>query len=124
MSDTVLAAAIAVVEAARLNEKRLAVRSFLDKATFTATHVVDDPATNRAAIIDSVLDFEPASGRTSHASADAVISYVHDLGPTVDWLFETHAHADHLSAPAYLQEQLGGMLLIGRKIVIVQHTFG
>jgi glyoxylase-like metal-dependent hydrolase (beta-lactamase superfamily II) len=124
MSDTVLAAAVAVVEAARLNEKRLAVRSFFDEATFTATHVVYDPATNRAAIIDSVLDFEPASGRTSHASADAVISYVNDLGLTVDWLFETHAHADHLSAAAYLQEQLGGTLVISRKIITVQQTFG
>ena len=124
MSDAVVAEAIAVVTASRLSGVRPVVRSFFDEATFTATHVVHDPAKNRAAIIDSVLDFEPASGRISHASAEAVISYVRDQGLAVDWLFETHAHADHLSAAPYLQEQLGGTLVIGRKIVTVQQTFG
>lgn len=104
--------------------QRAAVRSFFDEATFTATHVVSDPATGRAAIVDSVLDFDPASGRTSTGNADAVIAYVKQAGLVVDWLLETHAHADHLSAAPYLQRQIGGKLAIGRHIQTVQDTFG
>ena len=100
------------------------VRAFFDEATFTASYVVHDPATRRAAIIDSVLDYDPAAGRTSHASADAIIAYVAREGLTVDWLLETHAHADHLSAAPYLQQRLGGKLAIGRAITAVQETFG
>ena len=100
------------------------VRAFFDEATFTACYVVHDPATRRAAIIDSVLDYDPAAGRTSHASADAIITYVAREGLTVDWLLETHAHADHLSAAPYLQQRLGGKLAIGRAITAVQETFG
>ncbi len=100
------------------------VRAFFDEATFTASYVVHDPATRRAAIIDSVLDYDPAAGRTSHASADAIITYVAREGLTVDWLLETHAHADHLSAAPYLQQRLGGKLAIGRAITAVQETFG
>jgi glyoxylase-like metal-dependent hydrolase (beta-lactamase superfamily II) len=74
------------------------VKAFFDEPTFTATYVVSDPATGKAAIIDSVLDFDQASGCTSHASADAVIAYVQQEGLSIDWLLETHAHADHLSA--------------------------
>ena len=100
------------------------VKSFFDEATFTATHVVSDPATKKAAIIDSVMDFDPASGRTSTASADAVIAYVEAEGLTTDWLLETHAHADHLSAAPYLQQKLGGRIAIGRDILAVQKVFG
>ncbi|EIZ79881.1 beta-lactamase [Novosphingobium sp. Rr 2-17] len=100
------------------------VRSFFDEATHTATYVVSDPTTKKAAIIDSVLDFDAAAGRTNTASADAVIAYVHSEGLTIDWLLETHAHADHLSAAPYLKQILGGQLAIGREIIRVQAVFG
>ncbi len=123
MTDTALATACTIIEAARASGSLPMVKTFFDEPTFTATHVVHDPVTRRAAIIDSVLDFDQASGRTSHESADALIVYVREQGLTVDWLLETHAHADHLSAAPYLKEQLGGTLVIGRDIVTVQHTF-
>lgn len=99
------------------------IQSFFDPDTSTVTHVVSDPATSRAAIIDSVLDFDPKSGRTSHASADRVIGYVRQAGLTVEWLLETHAHADHLSAAPYMQQKLGGKIGIGRHICEVQQAF-
>jgi len=123
VTDTALAAAIDQVTAMRGAGRAAVVRTFFDEPTFTATHVVHDPATLRAAIIDSVLDFDQASGRTSTASADAVIAYVRDAGLTVDWVLETHAHADHLSAAPYLKEQLGGVLAIGSAIRTVQGVF-
>ena len=100
------------------------VRAFFDEATFTASYVVHDPATRHAAIIDSVLDYDPASGRTSHASAEAIVAHVEAEGLNVDWLLETHAHADHLSAAPWLQQRLGGKLAIGRAITVVQEVFG
>ncbi|MEW9856465.1 MBL fold metallo-hydrolase [Novosphingobium sp. M1R2S20] len=100
------------------------VKAFFHEPTFTATYVVSDDATRRAAIIDSVWDFDQPSGRTSFESADAIIAYVREQGLTIDWILETHAHADHLSAAPYLQEQLGGKLAIGREIVTVQGVFG
>jgi glyoxylase-like metal-dependent hydrolase (beta-lactamase superfamily II) len=100
------------------------IKSFFDPATFTVTYVVHDPESRRAAIIDSVLDFDPASGRTSFSSADAVIAYVSQKGLQVDWLLETHAHADHFSAAPYLQQKLGGQIAIGEHIVTVQNVFG
>ena len=100
------------------------VKAFFDDATFTVSYVVHDPETRAAAIIDSVLDFDPAAGRTSHTSADAIIAYVRDQGLTIEWLLETHVHADHLSAAPYLQAALGGKLAIGRAILQVQATFG
>ena len=100
------------------------VKTFFDEPTFTASYVVHDPATRIAAIIDSVLDFDQPSGRTSFESADAMIAYVREEGLKVDWLLETHAHADHLSAAPYLQEKLGGKLVIGAEIVTVQNVFG
>jgi glyoxylase-like metal-dependent hydrolase (beta-lactamase superfamily II) len=99
------------------------IRSFFDPATYTVTHVVSDPATKRAAIIDSVLDYDPKSGRTATRSADAVITHVRDAGLTVDWHLETHAHADHLSAAPYLKAQLGGRIAIGEHIRDVQRVF-
>lgn len=99
------------------------IQSFFDPATFTVTHVVSDPATRRAAIIDSVLDYDPKSGRTSHSSADQVIAYVQQRGLVVDWQLETHAHADHLSAAPYLRQKIGGRIGIGRSICAVQTVF-
>ena len=100
------------------------VTGFFHEETFTASYVVADPGTRRAAIIDSVLDFDQAAGRTSTEAADAIVAFVRDGGLTVDWLLETHAHADHLSAAPYLQEQLGGQLAIGAAITVVQEEFG
>lgn len=99
------------------------VKAFFDEPTFTATYVVSDPETGGAAIVDSVLDFDQPSGRTSTRSADAIIDYVREMGLTVEWLLETHAHADHLSAAPYLQEKLGGLIAIGREILAVQKVF-
>lgn len=123
--DINLGRAAAQVQAALRNEIRAPhVRAFFDEATFTASYVVHDPATGKAAIIDSVLDFDQASGRTGCDSADAIIAYVEQEGLAVEWLLETHAHADHLSAAPYLQEKLGGKLVIGAGIVTVQEVFG
>jgi glyoxylase-like metal-dependent hydrolase (beta-lactamase superfamily II) len=99
------------------------IRSFFDPATYTVTHVVSDPATRRAAIIDSVLDYDPKSGRTATRSADAVVAWVREAGLTVDWHLETHAHADHLSAAPYLKGLLGGRIAIGEHIQDVQRVF-
>ena len=99
------------------------IQSFFDADTFTVTYVVADPVLKRAAIIDSVLDYDPKSGRTSHTNADLVIAYVQQNGLTVDWLLETHAHADHLSAAPYLKQQLGGKIAIGQPICQVQAVF-
>lgn len=123
MNDSALQAAKAQIEAACAVAGKPVIRTFFDEPTFTATHVVHDPVTRRAAIIDPVLDFDQAAGRTSHASADAIIAYVHEQKLTVDWLLETHAHADHLSDAPYIQQQLGGTLVIGREIVTVQNVF-
>lgn len=100
------------------------VKTFFHEPTFTATYVVSDDASSRAAIIDSVWDFDQPSGRTSFEAADEIVAYVKEQGLTVDWILETHAHADHLSAAPYLQEKLGGELAIGREIVTVQGVFG
>jgi glyoxylase-like metal-dependent hydrolase (beta-lactamase superfamily II) len=123
--DSILAAAAAQVERARAGAAlRPEIASFFDPATFTVTYVVRDPATREAAIIDSVLDFDPNSGRTATASADAVIEYVTSHNLKVIWLLETHAHADHFSAAPYLQERLGGTIAIGEHITAVQAVFG
>ena len=100
------------------------VKAFFDEPTFTASYVAHDPETGSAAIIDSVLDFDQPSGRTSTASAEAIIDHVRDQGLTVEWILETHAHADHLSAAPYLQEKLGGRIAIGSDILAVQDVFG
>lgn len=100
------------------------VEGFFDPDTWTLSYLVLDTASNRCALIDSVLDYDPKSGRTHTASADRLIARVRELGASVDWLLETHVHADHLSAAPYLQEQLGGQLAIGAQITTVQNTFG
>lgn len=99
------------------------VHAFFDEPTFTVSYVVEDPATKIAAIVDSVLDYDPASGRTSHDSADKIIAFVKARGLTVEWLLETHVHADHLSAAPYLKAALGGKIAIGANIKTVQGIF-
>ncbi len=99
------------------------VKTFFDEATFTATHVVWDPETKKAAIVDSVKDYDPKSGRTQTASADEVIGFVKAEGLTVDWILETHVHADHLTAAPYLKGKLGGKIAIGARINTVQGVF-
>lgn len=123
MIDYAIEAAKAQIEAARAAAAKPVIRTFFDEPTFTATHVAHDPETRRAVIIDSVMDFDPAAGRTSHAPADAIIAYVREEDLKIDWLLETHAHADHLSDAPYLQQKLGGTLVIGRDIVTVQNVF-
>ncbi len=100
------------------------VKAFFDEPTFTVSYVVSDTATRKAVVIDSVWNFDHASGRTSFESADAIIAYVEQEGLSIEWILETHAHADHLSAAPYLQQKLGGKLAIGREIVTVQGVFG
>ena len=100
------------------------VKTFFDEETFTASHVVIDPSTKKFAIIDSVLNFDAASGRTTTNSADAIIDYVADNGLDVEWILETHIHADHLTAAPYLHEKLGGKTGISSRINHVQSTFG
>ena len=100
------------------------VTAFFDEATNTVSYVVKDPEGSACAIIDSVLDFDYASGRTDTKSADAIIAHVRAAGLDVQWLLETHVHADHLSAAPYIQERVGGKIGIGDRIKIVQDTFG
>ena len=100
------------------------VEPFFDPATFTYSYVVSDPETRQCAVIDSVLDYDPASGRTSHATAQRLVDYVREQDLKVQWLLETHVHADHLSAAPYLKQQLGGRMAIGDRITVVQNTFG
>ncbi|MCP8467844.1 MBL fold metallo-hydrolase [Pseudomonas sp. ZM23] len=99
------------------------IQHFFDPATSTYSYVVSDPGTRRCAIIDPVLDYDAAAGRTSHAGARRIADYVRGQGLEVEWLLETHLHADHLSAAALLKRELGGRLAIGRAIAEVQRTF-
>ncbi len=100
------------------------VKAFFDDATNTISYVVKDPEGKACAIIDSVLDFDYSSGRTDTKSADAVIAHVQAQGLDVQWILESHVHADHLSAAPYIQERVGGKIGIGDRITIVQDTFG
>ena len=99
------------------------VHAQFDEATHTVSYVVWDPATRRAAIIDPVLDYDHRTGRVSHRSADDLLGIVADQGLSVDWVLETHAHADHLSAAPYLKEKTGAPIGIGARITEVQRTF-
>ncbi len=99
------------------------VHGMFDPATWTVTYVVHNGPGSEAAIIDSVLDYDPKSGRTQHTSADKVVTYVRANGLKVQWILETHAHADHLSAAPYLRAQLGGQIGIGGNITTVQKVF-
>ena len=100
------------------------VFSFFDEPTNTATYILKDPASRSAAIVDSVLDYDAAAGRTDTKAADALIAYVRQHDLKVEWLLETHVHADHLSAAPYLKEKLGGKIAIGANITVVQDVFG
>lgn len=100
------------------------VKGFFDPATNTISHVVQDPASNACAIIDPVMDIDYAAGRITHDHADGIIAWVRAHGLQVEWLIETHVHADHLSAAPYIQRHLGGRIGIGRNITVVQDTFG
>lgn len=100
------------------------VTAFFDEATNTISYVVADPDTNHCAIIDSLLDYDQASGRTKTSSADKLIAFVRERGLTCEWIIDTHVHADHLTAAPYIREQLGGKTAIGDKISVVQRVFG
>jgi glyoxylase-like metal-dependent hydrolase (beta-lactamase superfamily II) len=99
------------------------IRPFFDKKTGTVSYVISDNSARHAAIVDPVLDFDFKSGHTGTQSADAVLAYVQEQGLSVDWILETHAHADHLSGARYLQEKVGGRIAIGEHIKQVQATF-
>lgn len=103
--------------------QRANTQAFFDPRTWTVTYVVWDPATRRAAVIDPVLDYDFKSGRTGTTSVDKVLAYLHEHHLVVDWILETHAHADHLSAAHYLRERVGGRIAIGENIRVVQATF-
>ncbi len=100
------------------------VEPFFDPATSTYSYIVADPASREALIIDSVLDYDPASGRLSTESADQLIAYIKDHGLELKWILETHVHADHLTAASYLKAQLGGRTGIGSQVSAVQKVFG
>ncbi|MDG1996863.1 MAG: MBL fold metallo-hydrolase [Emcibacteraceae bacterium] len=100
------------------------IKAFFDKDTFTVTYVVADPASGKCAIIDSVLDYDQASGRTSTTSADQVIAYIKEKNYSCDWILESHVHADHLSGAPYLRDHIGGKTAIGDHVQTVQKTFG
>ncbi len=101
-----------------------AVKAFFDPATYTYSYVAYDPGSKRAAVIDSVLDFDPASGKVTTKNADQIVAFVEAEGLSVDYILETHVHADHLTAAQYLKQKLGGQIGIGSAINQVQQTFG
>ena len=100
------------------------VKAFFDEATNTISYVVKDPASNACAVVDSVMDIDYAAGRITYDHADEMIAYIEAEGLKLEWLIETHVHADHLSAAPYIQSKLGGKIGIGENIRIVQDTFG
>lgn len=100
------------------------VTAFFDPATNTISYVVKDPASNACAVVDSVMDIDYAAGRITYDHADEIIAFIEKNGLKLEWLIETHVHADHLSAAPYIQGKLGGKLGIGDKITVVQDTFG
>ena len=100
------------------------VTAFFDEDTNTISYVVKDPESNACAVVDSVMDIDYAAGRITFAHADNIIAFIKDNGLELEWIIETHVHADHLSAAPYIQEKLGGKLGIGSKITVVQDTFG
>ena len=100
------------------------VSAHFDEATNTISYIVKDPASNHCAIIDSVMDIDYAAGRITYDHADTLIAEIENRGLTLDWIIETHVHADHLSAAPYIHQKLGGKIGVGEKIMIVQETFG
>jgi glyoxylase-like metal-dependent hydrolase (beta-lactamase superfamily II) len=97
---------------------------FLDQQTSTISYIVRDPASSACAVIDSVMDIDYAAGRITTAGADRIVQYIVDQGWTLEWIIESHVHADHLSGAPYIQQQLGGKIGIGENITVVQDTFG
>lgn len=100
------------------------VKAFFDEATNTVSYVVKDPASQACAVIDSVLDIDYAAGQISYDSANELIAYIEEQKLDLEWIIETHVHADHLSAAPFLQDKLGGKIGVGEQIVVVQETFG
>jgi glyoxylase-like metal-dependent hydrolase (beta-lactamase superfamily II) len=100
------------------------VQAFFHEPSHTFSYVAWDPSTSRAAVFDAALDYDAASGRTAHDAAEKIVAFVRERGLTVDWVIDTHVHADHLSAAPWVRAQLGGTLAIGEHIRDVQHTFG
>jgi glyoxylase-like metal-dependent hydrolase (beta-lactamase superfamily II) len=100
------------------------VTAFFDAPTNTISYVVKDPGSNACAVVDSVMDIDYAAGRITYDGADAIIAEIRDRGLTLEWLIETHVHADHLSAAPYIQGKLGGKIGIGEQITVVQEVFG
>ncbi|MGB0854191.1 MAG: MBL fold metallo-hydrolase [Pikeienuella sp.] len=100
------------------------VSAHFDEATNTITYIVTDPNSQHCAIIDSVMDIDYAAGRITYDHADALIAEIEERGLTLDWIIETHVHADHLSAAPYIQQKLGGKIGVGHKIIMIQETFG
>lgn len=99
------------------------IESFFDQATNTISYVITDSQTRQSAVIDSVMGFDPSTGRTDTLSADRIIDYLKKNGFNLQWILETHLHADHLSAAAYIQSQLGGKIAIGELVTEVQKVF-
>lgn len=100
------------------------VEAFFDSPTNTISYIVKDPTSKACAVVDSVMDIDYAAGRITHESADAIIRRIEELGLELEWIIETHVHADHLSAAPYIQDKLGGKIGVGSKIMLVQETFG
>ena len=100
------------------------VKAFFDPATNTVSYIVREPQGVACAIIDSVLDYDQAAGRTDTTSADVIVDFIKAEGLTVEWILESHVHADHLSAAPYIQDRLGGKIGIGDQITVIQDTFG
>lgn len=106
------------------HQSAMQIEGFFDAATGTISYLVLDKRTLQCAIVDSVLDYDPKSGRTSTTSADRLVARIRELKATLQWILETHVHADHLSAAPYLKEKLGGQVAIGAHITAVQKFFG
>lgn len=100
------------------------IKAFFDQDTFTFSYVVKDPGSKICAIIDPVMDIDYAAGRISYGGADRILDYVTENGLTVDWIIETHVHADHMTAAHYIKDKIGGKIGIGEKVRTVQETFG
>jgi glyoxylase-like metal-dependent hydrolase (beta-lactamase superfamily II) len=101
-----------------------AVQPFFDEATNTITYIVKDPSSNACAIVDSVMDIDYAAGRTIYDHTDELIRQIEQQGLKLEWIIETHVHADHLSAAPYIQGKIGGKIGVGSKITVVQDVFG
>lgn len=105
-------------------QQKPTVEPFFDSASNTISYIITDPASKACAVIDSVLDFDYAAGRTSYDNADKQIAYIQEHSLSLEWIIESHVHADHLSAAPYIQEKLGGKIGIGKEIIRVQDEFG